>query len=92
MSKMTIVLNESPTFFPREVQLEGETYPVLSCSMSNSFDEIDRAHYLLKKLIWDHDINIETLNEIGFSDEDASNLSMSIDGLKHAKPPKWENN
>ncbi len=90
MSNATIVLNESLPFFPREVQLDGKTYPVLTCSMSNAFDETDRLRHLLTKLIFDHDIDVDLLNNIGFSKEDANNLSMEIPGLKHDTPPKWK--
>lgn len=90
MSNTTIVLSESLPFFPRKVQIDGKTYPVVTCSMSNVFDETDRLRHLLAKLIFDHDIDVETLNDIGFSKDDASNLSMEIPGLTHATPPSWK--
>lgn len=90
MNNATIVLNESLPFFPREVQLDGKTYPVVTCSMSNAFEETDRLRHLLTKLIFDHDIDVETLNSIGFSKEDANSLSMEIPGLTHETPPKWK--
>lgn len=90
MNNATIVLNESLPFFPREVQLGGKTYPVVTCSMSNAFEETDRLRHLLTRLIFDHDIDVETLNSIGFSKEDANSLSMEIPGLKHETPPKWK--
>ncbi|HCE1515497.1 TPA: hypothetical protein NGR29_004441 [Vibrio parahaemolyticus] len=91
MNNATIVLNESLPFFPREVQLDGKRATfVVTCSMSNAFEETDRLRHLLTRLIFDHDIDVETLNSIGFSKEDANSLSMEIPGLTHETPPKWK--
>lgn len=90
MSHTTIVLNENIGFFPRKIQVEGKEYPVVTCSMSNAFDETDRLRYLLTKLVFEEDIDVELLNRIGFSKDDANNISMEIPGLKFETPPEWK--
>lgn len=62
--------------FAREISYEGKEYKVISASVNDTFKELDRVNSLLKNLLDNH-IDDEILNEIGFSDEDLSNLGMS---------------
>jgi hypothetical protein len=77
--------------YPREIQHDGETYPVISVSAKDELEESARLRSLLKSLVFDHEVDAETLNSIGFSREDASNLGMTIEGLVNVNiPPRSE--
>jgi hypothetical protein len=89
---MTIVVDKLDEFV-REIQYNGKNYKVNSVSIGDEFEKKERLSFLLKKLIFDHNIKAETLNDIGFSNEDSSNLGMSINDLKLDKIPErsdWE--
>ncbi len=64
--------------FAREITHDGKEYKVQAVSVNDAFEELDRVSSLLKNLVANH-IDDDVLNEIGFSDEDLSNLGMSSD-------------
>lgn len=67
--------------FAREITFKGKQYKVLSAGIGDAYEENERLADLLKKLIFDENIDVEILNKIGFADEDAGNLGMTIEGL-----------
>jgi len=77
--------------FAREITHDGKEFKVRSASVNDAFEELDRVKSLLKELVFNH-LEDDVLNEIGFSDEDMGNLSMSSDEpLKKSKiPPREE--
>ncbi len=93
MSKKTMMTLsvEGLNTFAREIQHEGVTHKVHSAGIGDEFRESARFRSLLKSLIFDHGIDTGILNDIGFSDEDASNLGLSIEDLTNEKtPPRSE--
>lgn len=79
--------------FAREIQYKGKTLDVVSVGTGNEFRKTERLEFLLKNIIFDHSIDVEILNEIGFSKEDASNLGLCLEGLDIENIPpedEWE--
>ena len=78
--------------FAREITHDGKVYQVQAASVNDVFNELDRANSLLKNLVFNH-LDNDTLNKIGFSHEDLSNLGMSseedLDNKKIPPSAEW---
>lgn len=93
---MTYVVKTNGNNLPFNPKLiaNGEEVQIVAASTYHESKVNRRLVHLLGKIIWDHDacIDAEYLNGIGFSREDADQLSMQIDGLENINPPQgWEN-
>lgn len=79
--------------FNPKLTVDGEEVQIVAASTHHESEVNRRLVHLLGKIIWDHEcIYAEYLNSIGFSREDADQLSMQIDGLENTNPPQgWEN-
>jgi hypothetical protein len=79
--------------FAREISHEGKVCKVKSVGIGDEFVRADRFRSLLRQLVFNDCIDVKTLNEIGFSRADASDLGMSIEGLENINPPprsQWD--
>jgi len=86
-----VVAQQDGITFNPKLQADGKDLDLVSSSV---FDEIclsRRLGQLLTKLIWDDHVTTDALNEIGFSKEDAANISIDIKGLENVNvPTNWE--
>lgn len=86
--------NDNDLSFNPTLIANGKEVTIVGASIYNECNVSRRLAFLLGKILWDHDesIDVEYLNKIGFSREDATQLSMQIDGLENINPPHgWEN-
>ncbi|EKO3929592.1 hypothetical protein GAW91_000175 [Vibrio fluvialis] len=93
---MTYIVERNGNDLPFNPKLiaNGKEVKIVAASIHHENNVSRRLAHLLGKILWDHDecIDAEYLNKIGFSHEDASQLSMQIDGLENINPPHgWEN-
>lgn len=81
MTLVVIGLNE----FAREIMHKGKQYKVLSAGIGDAYEQMNRLQDILKSLIFDENLDVNLLNKVGFTKQDASNLSMEINGLTKGK-------
>lgn len=84
--------NNDLPFNPKLIA-DGKEVKIVAASAYHENRVSKRLSHLLAKILWDHEdaIDAEYLNKIGFSHEDASQLSMQIDGLENINVPiGWE--
>lgn len=93
-SYMTFIVENTNGDLPFNPKLiaNGKEVKVVAASVYHENNVSRRLAHLLGKILWDHDdIDADYLNNIGFSQDDASQLSMQIDGLENINTPiGWE--
>ena len=90
---MTYVVERTDNLpFNPKLQADGKDLKLCAASVYHENNLSARTNSLLQKIMMDFDdIDANYLNSIGFSREDASNLSMQIDGLDNINPPTdWQ--
>ena len=78
--------------FNPKLQVDGKDLKIYAASVYHENNLSARVTSLLQRNVMDFDeIDNDYLNKIGFSREDASQLSMRIDGLSNINPPaNWQ--
>ena len=92
-SSITYVVDNSASKLPfnPELMADGESLKLVAASALNEVMYSRRLEQLLKRLIWDDHIDINTLNEIGFSKDDANSLGLTLEGLENINVPSdWQ--
>lgn len=93
-SYMTWVVENKSGEHPFNPKLvaDGKEVKVLAASIYHETQLSSRVSSLLKHIIWDCDeVDVNYLNSIGFSKQDASALGMEIEGLENVNVPiGWE--
>ena len=67
--------------FAREIEYKGETLKVTACGMGDEFKKSQRLVYLMQKIIWSDNFDMNILNEVGFSNNDSNIIDMEIEDL-----------
>ena len=90
---MTFIVERTENLhFNPKLKADGNDLRLCASSVYHENNLSARTISLLQRILMDFDdIDSKYLNSIGFSREDASNLSMQIDGLDNINPPTdWQ--
>lgn len=92
-NSITYVVDNSASKLPFNPKLmaDGESLELVAASALNEVMYSRRLEQLLKCLILGDHVDLNTLNEIGFSKDDANSLGLSLDGLENINVPSdWQ--
>lgn len=90
---MTWVAKNSDGNHPFNPKLlaNGKEVKLLAASVNNEVLVSQRLTYLLKEIVSQQDIDVDFLNEIGFSKDDADQIAVVVDGLENINvPTDWQ--
>ncbi|CAM0107532.1 hypothetical protein MYOV065v1_p0014 [Vibrio phage PS15B.2] len=90
---MTYIVKRTENLpFNPKLKADDEELQLCAASVYHENNLSARVTSLLQRILMDHDeIDFRYLNSIGFSKEDASQLSMEIHGLESVNPPSnWQ--
>jgi len=90
---MTWVAENSDGNHPFNPKLlaNGKEVKLLAASVNNEVLVSQRLTYLLKEIVSQQDIDVDFLNEIGFSKDDAEHIAVLVDGLENINvPTDWQ--